>query len=254
LLVKKDWDGAVLELSTTVKLAPDFPEAHCNLGHALRPRGDFVAALVAYRRGHELGSKRPGWPYPSEKWIQECEGLVILDRRLAAILEEKSRPTDTAERLTLASLCCTKPKKLYVAASCFYEEAFSVQPDLAGDRPSEHRYNAACAAALAGCGEGADADTLDTTARARLRQQALDWLRADLAAWHKVLTGDRSKAAPAVRQQMQHWLQDADFAGVRGPQALAQLPEAERSAWRKLWAEAEELFVQAGGKASGPDK
>jgi hypothetical protein len=53
---------------------------------------------------------------------------------------------------------------------------------------------------------------------------------------------------------MQHWLGDADFAGVRGPQRLAQLPEAERAAWRSLWAEVEALFVQAGGKTSGPDK
>jgi hypothetical protein len=53
---------------------------------------------------------------------------------------------------------------------------------------------------------------------------------------------------------MQHWLQDADFAGVRGPQALAKLPEVECSAWRKLWVEVEELFVQAGGKMSGPEK
>src|SRR5260370_196524 len=80
----------------------------------------------------------------------------------------------------------------------------------------------------------------------RLRQPALDWLRADLAAWHKVLEGDQAKAAPAVRKQLQHWLQDPDFAGVRGPHALAQLPEAERFAWRKLWAEVEALFVQVG--------
>jgi hypothetical protein len=32
-------------------------------------------------------------------------------------------------------------------------------------------------------GQGEDADQLDANARARLRQQALDWLRADLAAW-----------------------------------------------------------------------
>jgi hypothetical protein len=53
---------------------------------------------------------------------------------------------------------------------------------------------------------------------------------------------------------MQHWLKDSDFAGVRGPEVLAQMPEAERSAWQKLWAEVEELFVRAGGKGPGPDK
>ena len=93
-----------------------------------------------------------------------------------------------------------------------------------------------------------------TPPQRRLRHQALDWLRADRAAWQKTLEGNRSKAATAVRQKMQHWLQDADFAGVRGPQALAKLPEAERSAWRKLWADVEELFVQAGGKSPGPEK
>jgi hypothetical protein len=34
---------------------------------------------------------------------------------------------------------------------------------------------------------------------------------------------------------MQHWLGDPDFAGVRGPEALARLPEAEREPWRTLW-------------------
>jgi hypothetical protein len=35
---------------------------------------------------------------------------------------------------------------------------------------------------------------------------------------------------------------------VRG-EALARLPEAERQAWRQLWAEVEELFTMVGGKA-----
>jgi serine/threonine-protein kinase len=169
-------------------------------------------------------------------------------------LSGKEQPADAAERIELAELCQLPCKKRYADAARFYGEAFAAEPQRAGDRPSAARYNAACAAALAGCGQGQDADTLDSTARARLRQQALDWLRADLAAWHKVLEGNRSKATPVVRQQMQHWLQDPDFVGVRRPQALDQLPEAERSAWRKLWTEVEELLVQAGGKTSGPDK
>jgi hypothetical protein len=34
---------------------------------------------------------------------------------------------------------------------------------------------------------------------------------------------------------MRHWLADTDFSGVRGPAALARLPEAERPARLKLW-------------------
>jgi hypothetical protein len=54
-----------------------------------------------------------------------------------------------------------------------------------------------------------------------------------------------AKASPAVRQQMQHWLSDDDFAGVRGSDALAKLPEAERNEWRKLWQEVETLRRRA---------
>jgi hypothetical protein len=44
---------------------------------------------------------------------------------------------------------------------------------------------------------------------------------------------------------MQHWLQNDDFTGVRGAEALAKLPEAERQEWQKLWADAEVLRQRA---------
>jgi hypothetical protein len=36
---------------------------------------------------------------------------------------------------------------------------------------------------------------------------------------------------------LRRWLEDNDLAGVRGEPALAQLPEAEREPWRRLWAD-----------------
>jgi hypothetical protein len=67
---------------------------------------------------------------------------------------------------------------------------------------------------------------------------------------HKVLEEDGARAAAALRQQMQHWLEDPDFNGVRGPDAIALLPEDERSDWQNLWNDVEELLAQAGGKKS----
>jgi hypothetical protein len=61
------------------------------------------------------------------------------------------------------------------------------EPGLAEDLNAQHRYNAARAAALAGCGAGEDAAHLTDSDRAGLRKQALDWLRADLEAWRKIL-------------------------------------------------------------------
>ena len=53
------------------------------------------------------------------------------------------------------------------------------------------------------------------------------------------------KAGPAIAQRMQHWLEDSDFAGVRGAEALGKLPEAERKEWQKLWQEVEALWQRA---------
>jgi tetratricopeptide (TPR) repeat protein len=73
------------------------------------------------------------------------------------------------------------------AAARFAAEAFAARPKLADDLRFPNRRNAACSAALAGCGQGQDAAKLDDAERARLRRQALDWLRADLAAWGALL-------------------------------------------------------------------
>ena len=70
----------------------------------------------------------------------------------------------------------------------------------------------------------------------------------------KQFEGDEEKLRAVVQQTMQHWLGDTDFAGVRGPKALANLPEAERQDWQKLWADVKELFAKAGGKSSPQEK
>jgi hypothetical protein len=53
---------------------------------------------------------------------------------------------------------------------------------------------------------------------------------------------------------MHHWQQDLDFAGVRGPVALAKLPEAEREPWEKLWKEVADTLKQAQEKATSDKK
>jgi hypothetical protein len=98
-----------------------------------------------------------------------------------------------------------------------------------------------CVAALAGCGQGADAAKLDEKERARLRRQALDWLRADLTAWGKLLDKQPEKARAAVQQALRHWQEDSDLAGVRGD-GLTRLPEAELQPWQQLWVDVERML------------
>jgi hypothetical protein len=88
----------------------------------------------------------------------------------------------------------------------------------------------------------------------RVRRQALDWLRAELSAWARLLDKAPDKARAAVAGNMQHWLRDPNFNGVRGPEALGKLPEAERAAWRKLWADVAATLARAQRKGTAREK
>jgi serine/threonine protein kinase/Flp pilus assembly protein TadD len=74
-------DEAIAAFRRAIALKPDFAEAHCNLGSALRQQGKFGQAPDAFRQGHELGSRRPDWPYASARWVKECQRLVELDAK-----------------------------------------------------------------------------------------------------------------------------------------------------------------------------
>ena len=106
------------------------------------------------------------------------------------------------------------------------------------------RYNAACSAALAGCGQGNDPPP-DGAARTKLRMQALDWLAADLRDWSKLLETNKPKNHETVQNTMQQWRKDADLAGVRDADPLAKLTEAERKEWQSLWADVDQLLKTA---------
>jgi hypothetical protein len=130
-----------------------------------------------------------------------------------------------------------------VGAFRFYSDAFAKQPKRADDLQFQHRYNAACAAVLAGCGKGKDADQSDDKERARMRQQALDWLRADLDLYDKQYQAGQAPGVMLLIERLVHSQKDPDFKGVR--ESLATLPESEQPAWRKLWADMEQLLKQA---------
>jgi tetratricopeptide (TPR) repeat protein len=233
-------DEGIAEFRKAIELKPLFADAHQNLGAVLVHIGLLDEGMTECRRALEL---EPGHAFAQQS-LDRAQKWLKLDAKLPKFLKEKAQPADAAERIALADLCQQKFKELYFTAARFYAEAFAAQPQLADDLENEHRYNAACAAALAGCGQGKDADQTDDKERLRLRCQALEWLRADLAAYRQLLDKGPDKARP-IANLMHLWQQDKDFAGVRGPEALAQLAEAERAEWSKLWQEVAALGKQA---------
>jgi tetratricopeptide (TPR) repeat protein len=198
LIDKGRLDEAVAAYRRAIDLKPDLAEAHCNLGLTLQLQGEFAAALAALKRGHELGSRCQDWPYPSAQWVRECRRQVELDGRLAAVLRGEAQPSSAAERSEYARLCYYK--KVYAPAARLWADAFRADPKLADSLKAGHRYDAACAAALAGCVRGADADQIDDRERARWRKQALEWLRADLVEWRRLLGKEPAKASPVIAQ------------------------------------------------------
>jgi serine/threonine-protein kinase len=231
---KGQLDEAIAHYRKALRLDPREARAHCNLGLALQQQGRFAEAVVHLKRGHELGSKDPRWPYPSGQWLEQAQRLAALERKLPAVLRGQVKPASAAEGLQLAQLC--QLAKRHAAAARLYAAAFAADARLAGDLRAGARYNAACAAALAAAGQGADAALLDDKGRTRWRKQALDWLRADLSAWAK--SADRA----LLEQRLKHWQRDGDLVAVRDEGSLANLPPAECRAWRKLWSEVADLL------------
>jgi hypothetical protein len=106
------------------------------------------------------------------------------------------------------------------------------------------RYAAACVSALAAAGQGEDAGKLDATERARLRRQALDWLKAETAAWGKRLSSPSIQERAAVGDRLRLAQRDHALAGVRDGAALSSLPAPERSEWKELWVHVRKLLAR----------
>jgi tetratricopeptide (TPR) repeat protein len=238
-------DDAIQEFHRAIDADPKLATAHGSLGKALLNQGQFTEARQETQKAVDLLTKADQHYAVAVRQLQRCDRLLALDAKLTQVLTGHAQPADAAERLELAWLCQRSYKQLYVAALRFFEQAFTDQPALADNLQRQSRYDAACASALAGCGRGKDAGNLSEPERTRLRGQALTWLRADLRAWGQQLDKDPDKARPRVAKTMQHWQGDSDFAGVRGPEALGRLPEAERPEWQKLWEDVAALRQRA---------
>jgi tetratricopeptide (TPR) repeat protein len=238
---QKRWQQAEDAYRQAIARKPEFAYAHGALGLLLLDQGQFPQASQALQKALKFMPTNDPWRPLAVQHLQLCKRLPELDRKLPAFLKGDARPADAAEALGLAQLCERQYKQRHAAAARFYAAAFAADPNLADDPRQSHRQSAARSAALAGCGQGNDAAGLDDSERAGLRRQALDWLRAELAARAKRLEGGDPVQGAMVRQALTYWRHDADFTGVRGD-ALAMLPEAERQEWRTFWVEVKALL------------
>jgi tetratricopeptide (TPR) repeat protein len=232
-------EDAAAAFNKAAKLVPGRTWAWEGLAAVRLDQGRFADARAATERllALPVGSAERR---AQRRQLDLCDSMLAIDADLPAILAGKERPAKASTQRALAEWCL-KHRRLTAAAAGFYEAAFSAQPSLAEDLEGADRLDAACAAALAGCGVGEDVAAIGGERRAALRRQALDWLTADCNAWaerHRLgKPGDRTLASTAVRD----WQRNEDLAGVRDEKALAQFSADERRAWQALWARAATL-------------
>jgi serine/threonine-protein kinase len=221
---------AIDHLQRALRIDPKLAHAHGGLGEAFLAIGKYREAQAATRRALDLA---PSENKLAAKQLQQCEHWLALEARLAAVLRGEDKPVDAAESLDFAEMC--RHRKLRAAAARFSAAGFAACPQLASAWKTARRYNAACDAALAGCGRSDDAVALSETERARWRKQACAWLQADLdefiKAWATALASDR----PFIRKVLPLWQVDPDLAGLRETSALEKLSPDEREKCLVLW-------------------
>jgi tetratricopeptide (TPR) repeat protein len=209
-----------------------------NLIEAAKGLGDDEEARASQRELDELATNDPA--------------KAGLDQRLAAVTHGET-PKDNSERLQLAYRAYER--RLYAASTRLYGDALGADQKLADDRQAQHRYNAACTAALAAASGTGHPDRQETSGRtekpltdadrAKFRNQARGWLEAELATWAKLLRSAQGEQGQAIAKTLEHWQQDTDLASVRDEAGLAQLPDDERKAWKSLWTNVDALLAKA---------
>jgi serine/threonine-protein kinase len=203
----------------------------------LYKKGDLEGAIAAYQEALRIDPKQRN----ALGNLPQARRMRALQLRLPDVLTGKDKPKSPAEACDLALFCLQPFEKRYADAVHLFADAFAADPKLAEDLKAGHCYNAACCAALAGCGQGRDAGKHQDKDRAKLREKALGWLRADLALRRQQASSGETAQRQEVASQLSHWQKDPDLAGVRpGPDRVA-MPDEERAAWQALWRDVDEL-------------
>jgi serine/threonine-protein kinase len=179
-----------------------------------------------------------GWIYHVLR--REAERLILPE--LPAFLEGTYEPKDNDERFAMLGACQFANRTR--ATARLYAGAFAASPQLAADLRAQHRYHAARTAAQAGCGHGTDAPEPGATEGKRWRDQAREWLRAELAVYVRAVDTNPMASRAGARQRLSAWRVEPALACVRDPGALDKLPEDEQKEYRALWADVAALFAR----------
>jgi eukaryotic-like serine/threonine-protein kinase len=239
LQAKGDVPGAIAEFEEALRLFPEHTFSHMNLGLVLRQR-DPRGAATHLRRVIEID--------PNFTSAYRPLGEVLLaSNDVAAAVElfgtcVRRFPTWHVGYDGLLSALARKGANVE-GVRVYHEAVLRADETWPEEVRRRLRYNAACCAVLVGTGSGQDAPM--AADRFIFRQQALDWLRAELLTYNQGVESNNAAVRAATYKDMNHWLGDGDLAPVREAGALGLLAAAEQDAWKQLWNDVRQLHAAA---------
>jgi eukaryotic-like serine/threonine-protein kinase len=237
-------DEAVVAFRQALRRDPRFRPASVGLGRALLAKGEFTESLHAVSRGDD--GRRPfGRNADPAVIARKSERMIALDARLRALVRGDDRPINADEAVEFARLSACK--ELYAFSVRLWSEAFTARPELVSAAGEENRYEAARAAALAGCGLGKDDPVTDSSARERFCAQSLDWLNAELSSVAELLDKGAPRERDEIPRRLGRWQVDPAFAVLRDRAASGAPGWALRHMSRDVWTRVETLRQQARG-------
>jgi tetratricopeptide (TPR) repeat protein len=275
------------ELRRAIHLAPRFARAYGQLAMILHRYKNAEALDVARKAidldvnslyGHlvilmDLMDKKDY--VEAAKFYQRIAGLSLVDESMPVVQSYEGGRTDQFMSMAIDTI---QVGLIRAGRPC---EAYRLEGTKGNDRtridgePFDF-YNPACAAALAGTGQGLDAPP--PAERLAIRKRALEWLTSSFNVWKNhaaafpalsassaglissqfghgpllaasaLLSGSphlsaeqAAKYREVAYERMNKWLSDSDLAGVRDDQWLDKLQADEREQWRKFWSEIRSL-------------
>ncbi|MBI1191092.1 MAG: protein kinase [Tepidisphaera sp.] len=231
LLLNGRTDEAISELRQASVLNPSDANIRVNFGAALEESGRFEEAKSQFREALTLDPHKRA----ALLGVERCDAMLALEPRLDAVLQGAEVISDPSERVRFASL--SRYKGRFAEAAHLYADSFAADPALAEDIMRGLRYEAACAAALAGVGAGAHAP--GPAEQAKWREQARAWLQADIDVMRPTLMNDT--APRQLRDRLTLLLSSPVLAGIRDPEAIAALPQDEQAKCLALWSQVRDL-------------
>jgi serine/threonine-protein kinase len=229
-----DLEPLIARCARQIEKEPEDAEANCRLGALLEASGRFGDALVAFREGHALGSRLPGWTHPSAAWLEQAQRLAALEPIVSAPARRRD-PRDAEEAYSLA-IIAAREQRWSLAADEF---ALAFERDPSRADVGLARLEAACAAAECALAASRASDAEDAARARDWRAQALAWMQREIEARRKQVDGAQS--LPVVLTTLAAWRAARELASVREVAGLSELPAGERTAWETAWSEIDHL-------------